>query len=162
MMESSRRTALTTRRLRMMFVEASMAKGTTSREPIAEPSRDILIVSNSGCQTWDRYPQSGGSISPRITKNSRILAARIPISKPVTFTERAVRSTTASAQSGALDRYFRICFPFGSSSTLGGRILSYSFMQSPPPSFPDKCHPGSAASPERPGRRTRSFPPGCR
>ena len=28
-----------------------MANGTTSSEPITDPKSDILIVSNSGCQT---------------------------------------------------------------------------------------------------------------
>ena len=50
---SSSRMAATITRLWMMLVEASMAKGTTKIEPMKEPSRDILMVSNRGCQIWD-------------------------------------------------------------------------------------------------------------
>ena len=54
MMLSIRRMALTTIRLCMIFVDASMEKGITSTDPITDPRRDILIVSKSGCHICER------------------------------------------------------------------------------------------------------------
>ena len=97
MMLSSRRMAATTARLWMMLVEASMAKGTTSTEPMKEPSSDILMVSNRGPQIWDIYSHLGGIIWPRMTKNSPMRRTRTPRSKPVTSTDTAAMTSSTTA-----------------------------------------------------------------